>query len=566
MAVAGTRRHFPQAEKAISLLASTAVTIHVGGAIFNSAVVQADIGITAFSVFPAPDDNQVIYGTEPYYGPVTAPSRPPSRVNNRSPIGRMVDMTTGELAPTAPNNQHEDDALLQRAISASLQTSGVQSPQGLPPPPPQQTGVTSSGDSGAYFGPANRTDYKPEEWAMVPAKRREDDPDAALRKRSPDTPVFLRCRDENWGSHRVGAILTILHSIPAARNALLRAGVQADYGYGSNPSWWKGEKILSPDREAAKVAAQGDLWASEVYPLWTDELHRLMAFLDSTERSYGTADTLAKARSAEDQIEDVEKGFFDDLSRELPLDDAVFRTTVDIVSVSGDPSLTTQSAFTCIDSQYSKESLALAETLYSIWDMIFYTDIDVSNDDPEAARIAMITQPSDVIIFRFAGPDRCPTVIGIPETFYIDRYLESNRDKMLQIQKDIARIHAAYNVSRDLEKKYTEWINPSTGFTCDRRVMGRAGIKRCQELIDKIRNRAFWRDHEGACARRENDDFYLLDHDGDPNLSQDEAEVVTYYEAKIKDLEANIAKIDHVVNGECESEGSVELRLLTLSF
>lgn len=532
-----------------TLLLRTMAPIHVS--VLHLREPRSKLTTTSLAfVVHAAEGNSVIYGTDPYYGPV-APSRPPSRANNRSPIGRMVDMTTNEYQGNAPNNQHEEDALLQQAINESLHSSN--SPQGLPPPPPQQSGVTPGADTGVYFGPANRDDYKPEDWAMVPAKRREPDPDASARKRNSDTPVFLRYRDESsWKTHRVGAILTIFHTIPAARNALLQTGAHPDYGYGSNSEWWKGAVILPPDRQAAKDTQPPDVWASEIYPPWTDELHRVIGFLDATERSYGTADTLAEAKSMlHDGSGDAEKDFFGELNLDPSLTGAVFRTSFDALSMTDTPSKTSHSSFTLLDSENPKEQLLMAENLYSIWDMIFYTRVVGSDEDPEATQMAAITQPSEVLTFRFAT-DELPTAIEIPETFYIDRYLSGHLDEMRQIQKELSDIHAAYQKSRELERNLTQWVNPKNGKSWDRRIMNKAGIKRCQERITQIRNRACWRGHEEVRAQGKDDEYYLPEHEGDPILLLEEAEAVANYEAQIQRLEASLADIDRVMTGEWE--------------
>jgi hypothetical protein len=548
--IPGTRKYSVRAAKEIRLLSIT-VTIHVG--------IQ-NLGRTEFVltsvplayVVHSPEGNQVIYGSEPgYYGTSMAPSRPPSRANNRSPMSRMADMTTNDFPSVAPNNQHDEDALVQRAMMESLKSSN--SPQGLPPPPPQQSGVTPSADSGVHFGPANRDEYKTEEWAMVSTKRREPDPDVSARKRTPDTPVFLRCRDDSgWNAHRVGGVLTILHAIPAARNAFLRTGVQPRYGYGSNPEWWKGTAILPPDRLALKESQASDVWDSpNVYPPWSDELHRLVAFLDNTERSYGTADILAEATSGLTASGDRERDFFEELSQDSSLAGAVFRATFDAITTTGESSTTQEMNFAVLLSEFSKEQLFMAESLYSIWDMMFYTHAGGSSEGPESSQIASITNPPEVLTFRI-GADGLPTAIDIPETLYIDRYLSSHLEEMRQIQRELVEIHIAYQKSREIEQKLTQWVNSRSGKSWDRRVMDKAGIKRCQERITQIKNRACWRDHEQARAQGNDTEYYLPDHGGDPTLLPEEAEVVAHYEGQIRRLEANLAKIDQVMNSEFE--------------
>ncbi|KAK0719612.1 hypothetical protein B0H67DRAFT_599312 [Lasiosphaeris hirsuta] len=491
-------------------------------------------------------DNEVLYGTEPnefYGGTNPAPSRPPSRANNRSPIGRMVDLQTAQFTANAPSNLQEEEAALQRAINESLHTSGVQSPQALPPPPPlpQQSGITGDGDTSVYFGPANRTDYDPNEWAMVEVKRREADPAPSLRKRKPDAPVFLRCRnDDDWKKHRIGGILMILHAIPAVRNALLRAGGTPEYGYGSNAEWWRGELILSPERQAAREAQEPDMWASDIYPHWTDELHRLIAFLDSTDRSYGTADILVESASTIEPTGDRERDFFEAVLAEIHVS-KVFRNSVEIVPVKGDAP-PTSTAFTVLDATVNKENLSAAENLYNVWDMIFYTA-----EELELPRIAMITELSEVITFRFTGEDALPSVIDIPETLYVDRYLASKRNQMQRIQLDTATIAAAYRMSQQLEEKLTKYVDPDTNKIWDKRLMNRLAAERCQEKIGHIKTRAFWRDHESARARGEDTQYYLADHEGEPNLEPKETEVIQYYEQQINNFEQETARIERIM-------------------
>ncbi|KAK3358962.1 hypothetical protein B0T25DRAFT_588029 [Lasiosphaeria hispida] len=497
-------------------------------------------------VIHSADNNEVLYGTEPnefYGGTNPPPSRPPSRANNRSPIGRMVDLQAAQFTANAPSNLQEEEAALRRAINESLHTSGVQSPQALSPPPPlpQQSGITGDGDTSVYFGPANRTDYNPNEWAMVEVKRREADPAPPLRKRKPDAPVFLRCRfDDEWKKHRIGGILMILHAIPAVRNALLRTGSTPEYGYGSNAEWWRGEVILSPARQAAREAQEPDIWASEIFPTWTDELHRLIAFLDSTDRSYGTADILAESTSAIESSGDRERDFFEAVLAEVHVS-KVFRNTVEIVPVLGDAP-PTSSAFTVLDTTVARDNLLAAETLYNVWDMIFY-----NAEELEMPRIAMITELSEVITFRPTGVDALPTAIDIPETFYVDRYLASKRDQMQQIQLDTATVTAAYKKSQQLEEELTKWVNPKTNKIRDRRLMNRLAAERCQEKIGQIKTRAFWRDHEAARARGEDTQYYLADHEGEPNLEPDEVEIIQDYENRIKNFEQQTAEIEQIM-------------------
>ena len=72
--------------------------------------------------------------------------------------------------------------------------------------PPQETGIT--GTDQVFFGPANRSQYEPGKWDLVPTgnSSAQDflllDPEPAGRKRDIDTPAFLKPSIED---HRLGA-------------------------------------------------------------------------------------------------------------------------------------------------------------------------------------------------------------------------------------------------------------------------------------------------------------------------------------------------------------------------
>lgn len=161
---------------------------------------------------------------------------------------------------------------MQHAITASL---GHNIASGE-----QESGVTAA--EGAQFGPANREYYDTELWALTlpSAISREIsiDPDPELRRRIDDTPRFLRPGPE---ADHFPAFLTILHSIPIAREELLwRDRVAPDYG--NDSQWWNGQPALTTLEQAEAP------WEDAVH-----ETQRLMAFLDRSQRAFGSADVLS---------------------------------------------------------------------------------------------------------------------------------------------------------------------------------------------------------------------------------------------------------------------------------
>lgn len=109
-----------------------------------------------------------------------------------------------------------------------------------------------------------------------------NDPDPGERKRDLDVPAFLKPSAE---IHRLSALITIYHEIPLIREAFLpRTSLDAVPDYGSDKEWWSGRAIDVPGVFGPDVSLPDEV---------TLELHRLMAFLDKTERSYGSVEPLA---------------------------------------------------------------------------------------------------------------------------------------------------------------------------------------------------------------------------------------------------------------------------------
>ncbi|KAK4239140.1 hypothetical protein C8A03DRAFT_32821 [Achaetomium macrosporum] len=502
--------------------------------------------IPSFAIHPP-----VIYGTEPtaFYG---APSRPPSRANNKSPMSRVADLNTSEYTTDTPSNRQEEEDQLQRAINESLNTSSMSSPRILsppgPPPLPQQSGIISNENTSVYFGPANRPDYDPNDWAIVRLGSQLTDPEPSFRVRKAGTPVLLRCRiEETWKKHRIGSLLMIFHHIPTVRNALLRTGEAPSYGYGSKNDWWLGKPILPPGQPELDESGEATL------PPWTDELHRLTAFLETSERSYGTADILSRAMYPESTWDagDVEKDFFQKFFESQSTEGLQenVETLISFVEIVAFDDLMPQGGdyFGLLDLQVSKDMSPPPQSLYDVLDWLFFVDLRLAKDDPSIARMAWVTRASDVLTFRFQGDDGLPKPIEIPETFYLDRYMSINGTKMQELQMDTVTTSKADDAITQKKESLIRWTNPQTNKTHDRRVLAKAVVRRCQERIKKIKNRAFWRDHEEAPVEGEGD-YYLPDHAGEPSLLPEEAKVIAYYEAKARELEKDIAEIEHALN------------------
>ncbi len=176
---------------------------------------------------------------------------------------------------------------LQQAVAMSLDQTSTG----------QVNGVT--GPSNTYFGPAGQDHYDTGKWAMTVSGPAAHEiilnPEPQNRKRRGGAPAFLK---PSVSGEYLPSLITILHAIPLAREVLLmREHTLPEYGH--DAEWWDGTAINAPrvinladgphDRESEDV----------IY-----ETQRLMAFLDLTERAYGSADVLAGLRTVEDQNQD----------------------------------------------------------------------------------------------------------------------------------------------------------------------------------------------------------------------------------------------------------------------
>lgn len=99
-----------------------------------------------------------------------------------------------------------------------------------------------------------------------------------LRKRL--EPVFLK---PLGGRDFLPSLLTILHSIPQCRRALLSPDHTLS-DYGANEHWWEGETI-----ETTRITDTPGETVRDMHLELLHETQRLMAFLSTSSRSYGSA-------------------------------------------------------------------------------------------------------------------------------------------------------------------------------------------------------------------------------------------------------------------------------------
>lgn len=269
-------------------------------------------------------------------------------------------------------------------------------------------------------------------------------------------PAFLKPSAEN---NRLAEMLTIYHEIPLVREVLLdRTNLIANYG--NDPGWWAGKAIELPN---AAVPESNDVdWGlptPQDYDEFIRETQRLMAFLDKSDRSYGSAEPLVNnAVLRQSQAIDAEQKFFEALNQ-------IYSKPGERVPVSSlfseavQPSLGASALqsryFAMLDLEIPHISIVEdVETLYDLADYALWMMSGL-----ETNTRAFLKELGEVIAFRITSNDDGKG-IKIPATWYPDRYMESNIEASLEMSKRKAAIRDRMNKICALENKLTNYTFP----------------------------------------------------------------------------------------------------------
>lgn len=332
------------------------------------------------------------------------------------------------------------------------------------------------------------------------------EPAPSARQRAPGTPAFLRSVKGRTNRHRTGGLISIFHTIPATRNIMLFSGPLAS-NYGNHLDWWKG----APITQSAQYGT--DLSGDEDRPEFTEELQRLVAFLDSTERTYGTVDVLA-----ETQVVDPSHGEW----RPAHLESSFLGALLDagtswapahidaIVSTArlepAHPELGSEAGpaerFSFLDLKLDGEACSQVNTLYDAFDRLLWNR--AFSDSPQVmdtSVAAYLEKPSDVFTIKFGG-DGISKAIDIPAVLYLDRYSSTRRDlsKLLQSRIRKTREMGLATIKKWEESALTchgesgcrqmpDWLgSPHNSRDCWQKM-----IVTCEGLLERQRKNAQWR-------------------------------------------------------------------------
>ncbi|KAI9818461.1 MAG: hypothetical protein M1827_000520 [Pycnora praestabilis] len=358
-----------------------------------------------------------------------APSRPPSRVNNRDTIDLTAEHAAADASKSLTQGEIEDRQL-QQALEMSM--SGHL--------PQQETGVTGPTE----FGPANREHYETNKWAMtLPGSSTHEiylSPEPVHRRREDHEPAFIR---PSTSLKYLGALITILHAIPLAREALLFTPHTLPE-YGQDNEWWEGSPVKVPRIVTIGEENHQTDWHEIIY-----ETQRLIAFLDMTDRAYGSVDVLANLDNLKDQGPDNVTGNFLKLwqtaaTRAAPNSDLtnIFRS----VGLKNSEEVEWL-PFWCLEVNVDSEITDKNQTLYDALDEIIWAD-DYDEPSLEETYLEAIGEVFTLRINRQSIGNGLG--IRIPSVWYPDRYLKAckglatdMRIKKAEVRKDLQKMDLA---------------------------------------------------------------------------------------------------------------------------
>lgn len=322
---------------------------------------------------------------------------------------------------------------------------------------PQETGVTNT--STVQFGPASREYYDTNKWALTTHSSTHEivlDPDPADRRRLPGEPPCLR----PFSSGRyLAPILTILHSIPLAREALLcRDYVAQDYGY--DDEWWSGGVVRVPSVvELAKIDT------SPYYDEIIYETQRLMAFLDKTHRSYGSVEGVARHEFLRHEKPEVVLLKFIQLWK-----DSVGRKTQSSLQSEAFQSVGVKrlistgeekgrEIFNVLELQLDNNTAQPDQTLYEAMDAMIWEGLTTNEDS-----VLYLESVGDVFCVLVTRPEggKSERELAIPATWYPDRYLSEAQGLSRDMRAKKTELKRSIEKMEQLEEKLT-YFRPFSG-------------------------------------------------------------------------------------------------------
>lgn len=326
----------------------------------------------------------------------------------------------------------------------------------------QTTGVTRSGQNFRKV-PNDRSDT--DKWIMTTSSAITPDLPPECRRRRPEEPAFLRSPgDDSY----LGPLLTIYHAIPLAKEALLfKRFPKRDNDYGIEPLWWNGETVVQVriiDDDGAdneEVANAYDV---------VHEAQRLMAFLDGTDRAFGSTAPLSRMACLAGISVDPRDPWSDSDSYRLlqfwrstltdsrTIDDPaefpnVFESKAVKMSLDRPGEPTDTKTFNTIGSP--EITTGLGQSLYDELDATIWKDyVGQPLDD------VWIDELAEIVTFRFGHDSRSGEGLDIPAVWYPDRYLSDSRMAARRMREQkLSAMREVHGIDESKRRLVTHTVN-----------------------------------------------------------------------------------------------------------
>lgn len=344
--------------------------------------------------------------------------------------------------------------------------------------PGQANGVTVTSDP--HFGPATQEYHDTTRWAMIHSGTTTHEiilnPEPRNRKRQEGTPAFIK---PSTSGYYLSSLITILHAIPLAREALLlREHMLSDYGH--DVDWWDGQAVKFPRIvNLADGIHDGD-WDEVIY-----ETQRLMAFLDMTERAYGNVDVLASLKSVLDQGQEKATANFlrswqEAATRAAPADglETIFGSSgLKVIPGGSEPPV--RESFHNLDVHIDLELADTGASLYDAIDEILWPGV-YDQEDIEETYLDTIGEVFTVRVVR-QSPSGAGLGVKIPAVWYADRYLKSCKESVKEMRTKKSKILNDIEKIGMVETRIKEYRFATTDPSIDARQLLETAIEKLEK-------------------------------------------------------------------------------------
>lgn len=325
--------------------------------------------------------------------------------------------------------------------------------------PGQESGVTDA--SYPYFGPPKRDDYDAKNWAVTTVGSHTKEillnPEPVNRKRESNTPAFFKPTPQ---SYQLSALLKILQAVPMSREALLcRENLVPDYGY--ETEWWDGTAIKVP--KVVQLTQEGhSIDQDEVIY----EAQRLVAFLEETNRAYGSTDVLANMNGILGNghgsvivsfLEEWRKAV-EHATPNAPLLD-VFRS-IGRRETPNEPDSADEHPFLALELRIDDGIAEKGQTLYEAVDDVLWAGLSESSYEQ-----VYLEKVADLLIIEATRVGEASSGLGIkiPSVWYGDRYLQSSIRQVKEMRAGKAAVQHEITRIDEAKSKIAETNIPALG-------------------------------------------------------------------------------------------------------